>query len=224
MFSQKEQSGTQYSGDYALQTVPRNLKIRQPVNVLFRIFIGCLTMWKSLSYSHAPKQPYYSKCPVTWHIECGVMVTWICCHAWKKLLQKSNRVQTTFFLNFSSCIGVFLGDNRLMGERLWMYCSVVANSVSLYCKSTYVTGVEEAVLLVAAERATVFWVNMCTSCLCFRSNFIRMVFFFSQCLPVVWEFHLHGFWVLWCVPIQTLCVPMWHVSAGSFYLLAFTQL
>jgi hypothetical protein len=41
MFSQREQSETEYSGDYALQAVPPDLKIRQLEDICFRIFIGC---------------------------------------------------------------------------------------------------------------------------------------------------------------------------------------
>jgi hypothetical protein len=109
-------------------------------------------------------------------------------------------------------MGVFLGDNVLMGERFWMYCSAVANSVSLYCKGTYMMGVQEAALLMAAEGATVFWVNMCTSRLCFRSNFIKIFF---TVFTSFWKFHMDGYWI----PGSILCS-----SAGSFYVLALTEL
>jgi hypothetical protein len=88
-----------------------------------RILIGCLTVWKSSSYSRAAKE----------HITVNSLlrdVWWIWCYDYVNLpfylretpTETQYRVQTTFPL----------------GERLQKYCNAVANLISLYCKGTYI--------------------------------------------------------------------------------------
>jgi hypothetical protein len=122
----------EYSGDCALQAMPPDLKIRQPKDILFRIFIGYLTVWKSSLYNHAAKQPYYSKLH---YLMCVLnVVLWL--HESANLLERNSYRNPVQSLSW---------EYSWVTAVCWvMYCNAVSESVSLYCKDTYVMGVQEA--------------------------------------------------------------------------------
>jgi hypothetical protein len=56
----------------------------------------------------------------------------------KTLTETQYRVKVTCFC-FISCMNIFLGDSRLMGERFLMHCNTITNSTTIYCNGTYMS-------------------------------------------------------------------------------------
>jgi hypothetical protein len=127
----------------------------------------------------------------------------------RKLLQKPNTKlkQQVFF--FSSCIGIFIGDSRLMDERWKIFGTFT--TMHNYNWPLLQWHLDEGgwwmVLQVAAGRITMWWVNVCIGSM-FLNNLIKTKYSLKFIL-VGWKIYCH---VLKQVCVKSLWIKMFEES------------
>lgn len=60
--------------------------------------------------------------------------------AWEKFTETLHKVKTTHF-NFSSCMGVFIGNIGDWLVKDFRYCNMITNATSVYCNGTCMMGI-----------------------------------------------------------------------------------